>query len=294
MASTSGQVTLHGRFAPGTQVRLVKVRDESVLRAEGGKEVATATVDDDGRVQFKSGVEVGGRYFICGHDRGEPREVRVRGSRADDESTVLSQQPVGNVAVKTAGGAEIDVFGRVTAPEREKAPGPEVAPGPAQHQVPEGTVQRSDTPLGFATPVDPGEVLPYPAQRDTGKSDVQRSDTEAGQATPIPPAHPERQEDVQDGELLQRSDTPHGVTTPIPSGDAVQAQLERDSSAAKAMRGEPVKAAARTPEKPAKGASKAPARKRSSAKKSSGRKAAAKSSSSSAGSSKSNTSKRSK
>jgi hypothetical protein len=285
MASTSGQVTLHGRFAPGTQVRLVKVRDESVLRAEGGKEVATATVDDDGRVQFKSGVEVGGRYFICGHDRGEPREVRVRGSRADDESTVLSQQPVGNVAVKTAGGAEIDVFGRVTAPEREKAPGPEVAPGPAQHQVPEGTVQRSDTPLGFATPVDPGEVLPYPAQRDTGKSDVQRSDTEAGQATPIPPAHPERQEDVQDGELLQRSDTPHGVTTPIPSGDAVQAQLERDSSAAKAMRGEPVKAAARTPEKPAKGASKAPTRKRSSAKKSS---------SSSSGSSTSNTSKRSK
>jgi hypothetical protein len=36
-------------------VRLVKVKDESVLRAEGGKEVATGTVDDDGVVKFTSG-----------------------------------------------------------------------------------------------------------------------------------------------------------------------------------------------------------------------------------------------
>jgi hypothetical protein len=141
MASSQGQVTLHGRFAPGTSVRLVKVRDESVLRAEGGKEVAAGTVDDDGRVAFKSGVEVGARYFICGHDRGDYREVRVIGRKAEDD-TVLSQPPVGNVPLRTSGGHQIDQWGRVTAPDHEKTPGPEVAPGPAQHQVPKGTVQR--------------------------------------------------------------------------------------------------------------------------------------------------------
>jgi hypothetical protein len=279
MASSQGQVTLHGRFAPGTSVRLVKVRDESVLRAEGGKEVAAGTVDDDGRVAFKSGVEVGARYFICGHDRGDYREVRVIGRKAEDD-TVLSQPPVGNVPLRTSGGHQIDQWGRVTAPDHEKTPGPEVAPGPAQHQVPKGTVQRSDTPLGVATPVDPDEILPAPSQDDVKKGTVQRSDTPAGQATEIPPAHPERQEDVTKGELLQRSDTPHGVTTPIPGGNALEAKQEADSADAKAKRGEPVKTQARTIDKPAKKpAARKPAAKKASSrasgsKKSSARKAA--------------------
>src|SRR5438477_636017 len=45
MASSGGHVVLNGRFKAGTDVRLVQVRDESVLRAEGGEEVATAPVD---------------------------------------------------------------------------------------------------------------------------------------------------------------------------------------------------------------------------------------------------------
>jgi hypothetical protein len=82
MSSTkSGQITLHGRFNAGAQVRLVRVEDETVLRPEGGKEVASATVDDDGRVQFKKGVEVGARYFIVGLRDGFPLEVPVRAAR---------------------------------------------------------------------------------------------------------------------------------------------------------------------------------------------------------------------
>jgi hypothetical protein len=286
--ASKGQVTLHGRFAPGTVVRLVKVKDESVLRAEGGQEVATGTVDDDGVVKFTSGVEAGGRYLICGHDRGDYREVRVRGNTADEESAVLTQAPVGNVETRLSGGAKVDRFGRVEAPDREKTPGPEVAPGPGQHQVAEGTVQRSDTPLGIATPVDTDEVLPHPKQEDVN-GPVQRSDTETGQATPIPPAHPERQEDVTKGELLQRSDTELGVTTPIPAADAVEAKLEQDSSEAKAERGEPVKVAARTTDKPAgKPRTRKPAAKKTSA----ARKPATKKTSAQAKSGATNTSRR--
>jgi hypothetical protein len=205
----SGQVVLNGRFRAGTDVRLVKVRDESVLRAEGGEEVATATVDDGARVEFKRGVEVGARYFIVGQVDGFPLEVRARGRETGDESAVLEQPPIGPDRRKLADGRFVDELG-----DREKTPSSAVGPAPGQHQVGKGVQQRSDTPLGYATPVDPDEQAPYPGQDDVKKNTDQRSDTERGQATPIP------------------------------AGDAMQAQLDRESAGTKAAIGEPVKAAA--------------------------------------------------
>lgn len=93
MAKTA-QVTLHGRFRPGAVVRLVKVKDETVLRAEGGDTIGTETVDDTGRVQFTDGVEAGCRYFIVGQVDGTPLEVRARGNVADEENSVLATAPV--------------------------------------------------------------------------------------------------------------------------------------------------------------------------------------------------------
>lgn len=235
MATKDGQVTLAGRFPEGTHVRLVEVKDESVLRSEGGKLVGTGKVKD-GTVQFKSGVKTGGRYFIVGYVNGSPLEVRARGNRADDD-TALAQPPVQPVRTRLGDGSWSD-----EAPEREDTPASEAAPHVAQRQVPEGTPQRSETPRGSGHPLTPGEPYPYPRQEDVPDGTPQASETATGQAVPII-AGAVRQEDVPDG-VAQRSDTETGVATVIPSGDAVDAQREKESSLAKATRGEPGKAAA--------------------------------------------------
>lgn len=83
-----------------------------------------------------------------------------------------------------------------------------------------GTVpQRSSTPLGQATPVDPGEVHPKPRQEDVKQGVKQMSDTPTGEATPIvSEAGPEPQEDASK-RLKQRSDTEDGEQTPIGSAE---------------------------------------------------------------------------
>lgn len=242
MASSKGRVTLRGRFKPGARVRLVKVKDESVLRAEGGELIEERSVDDDGSVQFTKGVDVGGRYFLVGQIDGHPIEVRARGNTADDEASHVLQTPVQPDRVRLSDGSWAD-----EAPVREDAPFGGVAPGPGQHQVPEGTVQRSDTTRGSAHPVDVSEQEPLPRQEDTD-GELQMSDTETGAAAPVVDA-PASQGDVPEG-VLQRSSTPLGVATVIPSGDAMQAQLVRDSAHARASRGEPVKVAAAPLEQP--------------------------------------------
>lgn len=236
MASKGGAVTLRGRFSPGTDVQLVKVKSEAVLRSEGGDVLDDGTVDDDGSVTL-SGLGKGERGFIRGYDRGEFREVRVTG-RDDADDSALAQAPVTPDRVRLRDGSWAD-----ERPEREDPGFGGVGPAPGQHQVPEGTPQRSDTGRGSAHPVDPGELAPYPSQSDVDDDTPQRSSTEHGQATPIAHDAPLSQEDVKAG-TLQRSDTPLGTATPIPDGNAVEAQEAREASETKAAVGEPVKAAA--------------------------------------------------
>jgi hypothetical protein len=175
----AGSVRLAGRFKPGTDVRLVKVRDERVLRAEGGEEVGSKKVDSDGTVEWTSGVEAGARYFACGYVDGTYLEVRLRGREKDEADAVNEQPPIGPDRVKLSDGSWLD-----EPPEQhQKAPKFDVAVG--QHQVPKDAVQRSDTPRGVAAPVDPDEQAPYGRQEDVGEKVPQMSSTETGRAAEI-------------------------------------------------------------------------------------------------------------
>jgi len=237
----SGQVTLRGRFSPGSEVRLVRVDGEHTLRAEGGEEIATKKVDDSGCVQFTTGVEVNARYFIVGQHRGEHVEVRARGRAKDDPAEVLENAPVQPDRMKFPDGTYQD-----ERPEYEKPGYAEGAPHLGQQHIKPGTPQRSDTPRGSAHPVDVDEPVPYPSQEEekyTKGKIPQMSDTPLGMATPLDLGLAQRQEDVPKG-TPQRSDTPTGVATPIPQGGPVEAQQEKESSEAKAKRGEPGKVAA--------------------------------------------------
>lgn len=238
--ASNGQVTLNGRFSAGTVVRLVEVDGDHVMRSEGGREVDTKRVDSDGRVQFKSGVKVGARYFVVGIQQGSPLEVPVRGNTADGD---VVQAPIQPDRIRLADGRwQDEVIADARAAKKSEVPKSEVGPAPGQHQVPAGVQQRSDTPLGTATPVDPKERAPFPPQDDVAKRQPQRSDTERGQATPIPHLAAPAQSDSK-SRGPQRSDTPRGSATPIPAGDAIEAVLNRDSAQAKAAVGEPGKAA---------------------------------------------------
>jgi hypothetical protein len=93
----TAQVTLRGRFRPGTRVRLYKsARPEALRHSEGDELLAAKKVDGDGVVRFTSadGVELGGRYFIYGHIAGQPQSVRISGREPGDEAGI-GQRPVG-------------------------------------------------------------------------------------------------------------------------------------------------------------------------------------------------------
>lgn len=247
----AGQVTLRGRFSAGTVVRLVRVAHEGVLRAEGGEEVdvQTAEKDENGvaSVSFKSGVDEGARYIATGISDGAPLDVRVRGRAADDPSEVLEQPPIMADRVRLTDGSWSD-----EAPTKESAPKLAIT-GPGQQQVPDGVAQRSDTLRGSAHPVDVESEEPVRRQESVPEGVAQMSDTRprevdgvqvggGGEATEIV-VGPQRQEDVPKG-VAQRSDTPTGVAQPMPGGDAVKAQLDRDSSRTRESRGDNTRGAA--------------------------------------------------
>lgn len=243
MASrAAGQVTLRGRFSPGDVVKLTRVAGEHVLRPEGGEEIEVQSVGEEkdaprvGFVRFSKGVEVGARYFVHGLHEGTPLEVRVRGRAKDDPEEVLSQAPILPDRVRLADGSWAD-----DAPTKESAP--QILAGQADiRHAKKGTVLRSDTPRGEAHPVDVDRPEPVRPQSDVPEGTVQMSDTPAGEATELV-LGPQRQEDVPAG-VFQRSATPTGVATPLPAGDAIAQARDRESSAARESRGEPVRASA--------------------------------------------------
>lgn len=152
-----GSITLRGRFSPGSTVRLVKVDGPHTLRPGPGDEtVDTQKVDDDGTLKFSKSVDVDGRYFAVGQVNGQPVEVRLRGRTDDDPGHLAGYEPVGpdrtRLGVAGSGGWSDE------APEREKHDKvPEGATWQAQHDVPKGTLQRSDTPRGAAAVISAEE-----------------------------------------------------------------------------------------------------------------------------------------
>lgn len=227
------QVTLNGRFPAGARVALVEVSGENVLRSQGGKTIARKKVDDDGRVQFTTGVKVGARYFVVGRINGVHTEVRVTGRKPADDNAGLAQEPVR--PDRTTTGIQVSPV-----PEGSEPVG---GMRLAQEQVGDDVPQRSATATGTAHPVDPDERGPYPDQASelysSGKV-PQRSDTAAGMATPIADV-PQRQEDIPN-DVPQRSSTRTGVATPLPPGNGVEAVRGIESTFAKAAAGEPSQA----------------------------------------------------
>lgn len=105
--SSKGRVALSGRFSPGERVRLIQVDGPHVLRPpDGAGPVDTGRVDENGRVEFTKGVEIGARYFISGYHNGQPFDVRMTGRSADDPSVVLEQTPT---PVETQRSVDLDL-----------------------------------------------------------------------------------------------------------------------------------------------------------------------------------------
>lgn len=153
----SGSATLRGRYQPGSEVRLVKVDGPHVLRPGPNDEtVDTQTVDKDGVLTFSKGVEVGERYFAVGYVNGQPLEVRLTGRTKDDDagSALAGYDPSGlRDRVRLSDGTFLD-----EPPEQHQKPALEGATWQGQHQVPKGTVQRSDTPRGAASVISAEEL----------------------------------------------------------------------------------------------------------------------------------------
>ena len=147
-----GSVKLHGRFPPGTDVRLVKVDGAHVLRPGPADEtVDEQTVNKDGELSFSKGVKAGERYFAVAQVNGEPREVRLTGGQDDDgEGSHLAMYDGGIQALTDRQKLSDGTFVDEPPEQHSKQEVPEGATWLGQHQVPKGTLQRSDTPRGAA------------------------------------------------------------------------------------------------------------------------------------------------
>lgn len=89
-------VSIAGVFPPGAVVELVRVLDESVMRAESGTVVGRRVVDEVGLVGF-DGLVVGDRFFACGYVAGVRRELRCRAEVPSAVTSGLAQPPVQGV-----------------------------------------------------------------------------------------------------------------------------------------------------------------------------------------------------
>lgn len=183
-----------------------------------GKPVKTATSDGT-TVEF-SGLDAGVRYWAVGEDGRHvaftaKNDVASKVRRTPDASFDPQKVPqVRDSYVITTGATGTKVAGKLVEVPLPKHLN-EAHPHLNQASVGPSVPQRSNTPLGQATPCDPDEPQPKPRQEDVPKRTKQMSATETGEATPIvEEAGPEPQEDASK-RLKQRSDTEEGEQTPI-------------------------------------------------------------------------------
>lgn len=243
----SVDVNLAGHSWPvGTKVSAYERTGDS---PSVGSAVKTATVDDKG-LTFK-GLDEGTYWAVGeGHD-GSPQSVRFAAKSKNPAKKrtkpTLNEQaiPRATPSVEIVTGPKgTKVAGRTVEVPLPK--GQEAHPHLNQASVSDSTLQRSSTPLGQATPVDPDEPQPKPRQQDVKRGVKQMSDTPLGEATPIvEEAGPEPQEDAPK-RLKQRSDTEEGEQTPIGSAEPRGTASNPDSREAAA-------GVRRTDEKRAKG-----------------------------------------
>jgi hypothetical protein len=155
----TAQVTLRGRFRPGTRVRLIAAaRPEALRPSEGDELLCVKKVRDDGSVRFTDtdGVAVGGRYFIYGHVNGSPLSVRVRGREPSDLAEGLENPPVGYGEVKHADGTIVADRGQLMAGTPTEKPAVPAHPDPSEKDF-----QRASAPVVATQP----NAEPFPENR---------------------------------------------------------------------------------------------------------------------------------
>lgn len=224
-------VRLSGRFPAGTKLEL---RERTGRRfAESERIVARAKSGKDSTVEFTDNVLAGERYWIVGRVDDEVRAVQVTGKVPAPEK-VRRERPDTEAARPHQRTEPQWVTERRAQSAQSLEDVPPSAVGIPQSAMPENVQQRSATPLGEGTPVDPREQSPQVAQGSIPGDVPQRSDTAHGAAALIPEGEQSpglRQEDVAG--VPQKSDTPHGEATPIVE-DALQRALNASSSEAQA------------------------------------------------------------
>lgn len=253
-------------FAPGSKVE-VHPRVTDTAPAGYGKPVKTAKVDNSGEVKLDGLVPFGDYWLtgenVTGDDRtvavtvpgrttapassqeGLAEELRLRGEAQNKiRSDHAHLEPASHVPASEAR----DLVGDVPDHNFEKSSSKESEPAPhvKQADIGKSVPQRSATPLGQATPVDPDEWQPRVPQHAVKKGTPQRSDTELGEATPVDPKEfePGVPQDAVKGK--QRSDTPEGTAEPVAKGSKVEIEKAKDSSVSAAVGATPGKAKAGT------------------------------------------------
>lgn len=263
MANDGAEARLAGRFPPGTKVGLYRGHTDNV--AAGETPFKTATVDDQGEVKF-TGLDDDERLIIAGYvEETRPlgggqweteskwRSVVIHASipvpeRKPDSDEKIATALAGTLSahelepdrttVGARGTRSLSRAGQPFASEQAGKPTPDGAPDertPHLRQEDARDVeQRSATFTGQATPVDPDEQVPKPAA-DAEADLEQRSATAHGELTPV------REGEVTPGvpqdlsvDREQRVAGDVGTQFPVPTGDSVEIQRRKESSAAKA------------------------------------------------------------
>lgn len=258
-AARSPGVTLRGRFAKGTDVKLYLRRGDH-FNGPVGPVVARAKTDGEGETRF-SGLEDGERYWAVAEvsDGEELRGVAVT-AKVQPEGKVREERP-DPVSARPHQRAEVAPPKRVG--DVDVPDGTERQPQANQADV-NGVLQRSDTAAGAAVPKPEGEAVPGLRQDQVPKGVLQRSDTELGEATIIPKGEVGqspgmRQEDAP-ANMVQRAVAATGTAFPKPAAGSPAAQELAKVLAAKNDVGESLASKAK-PKRKAAAKKKAPARK---------------------------------
>lgn len=154
--ATKGAARLHGAFQPGSLVRAVHVDGAHVTRPGAADEtVETATVGADGWVEF-SDLVAGDRYFAVGYIHGQPVERRLTARAAGSNDASHAEMYGDNGLVQPQRLSDGTLVSEPPEQHQEQALDGMTHRG--QHQVPEGVVQRSDTPRGTAAVIPADEL----------------------------------------------------------------------------------------------------------------------------------------
>ncbi len=198
---SDGVVVVRGHFAPGEKVKLVSAAGGGAAPAHvaGLAGVDEQAADKSGVVIFE-GLQLGARFWAVGE---EGRASTVTAKDVGDARTIERSQRLSQPGGTRPSVPQDERFLQ----DRPKGG----AVGPRQQDVPLDVVQRSDTPIGAATPIPAGERSPQPAVQDA--DGLKASDTDEGEL--VPSTRVGRQDEVPD-RVLQRSSTERGVATVIP------------------------------------------------------------------------------